>query len=108
MLVTALQVFTGGYRQEENFQPFLCLSFNINRRDMEKWKSMFAVSADMCMTLRREIRKVTSLLALRLKNFPMSGYVPYVAQAKKSFLLNNKNVIREGAFYNLGRVDFRL
>jgi hypothetical protein len=45
---------------------------------------------------------------LRLKNFPMSGYVPYVARERKSFLLNNKNVIREVAFYNLGRVDFRL
>jgi hypothetical protein len=58
---------------------------------MEKWKSMFAVSADMCMTLQREIRKVTSLPALRLINFPMNGYVPYVALARKSFLLNNEN-----------------
>jgi hypothetical protein len=38
----------------------------------------------------------------------MSGYVPYVARERKSFLLNNKNVIREGAFYNLSRVDFHL
>jgi hypothetical protein len=75
---------------------------------MEKWKSMFAVSADMCMTLQREIRRATSLPASRLKNFPMNGYVPYVALARKSFLLNNEKLIREGTFENLGRVDSRL
>jgi len=63
---------------------------------MEKWKSMFAVSVDMCMTLLREIRKVTSLPALRLKNFPMNGYVPYVALARMSFLRNKEKLIRMG------------
>ena len=69
---------------------------------------MFAVSADMCMTLQRETRRATSLPALRLKNFPMNGYVPYVALVRKSFLLNNEQLIREGTFENLGRVDSRL
>ena len=75
---------------------------------MEKWKSMFAVSADMCMTLLREIRKVTSLPVLRLKNFPMNGYVPYVALVRMSFLLSNEKLIREGTFENLCRVDSSL
>jgi len=65
---------------------------------------MFAVSADMCMTLEREIRRATSLPASRLINFPMNGYVPYVALARKSFLLNNEKLILEGIFENLGRV----
>ena len=69
---------------------------------------MFAVSVDMCMTLQREIRKVASLPALRLKNFRMNGYVPYVALARKSFRLNNEKLIREGTFENLSRVDSRL
>jgi hypothetical protein len=75
---------------------------------MEEWKSMFAVSVDMCMTLRREIRRATFLPASRLKNFPMNGFVPYVALAKKSFLLNNEKLIPEGTFENMGRGDFRL
>jgi hypothetical protein len=45
---------------------------------------------------------------LRLKNFPMNGYVQYVALARKSFLLNNEKLLREGSFENLCRVDSRL
>ncbi len=49
---------------------------------------MFVASADMCMTLQKEIRTAASLPALRLTNFPMNGYVPFVVPARKSFLLN--------------------
>jgi hypothetical protein len=45
---------------------------------------------------------------LRLKNFPMSGYVPYVARERKSFLLNNEKLMREGTFGNLSQVDYRI
>jgi hypothetical protein len=75
---------------------------------MEKWKSMFAISAAMCMTLQREIRRATFLPASRSINFPMNGYVPYVALARKSFLLNDEKLVREGSFENLLRVDSRL
>jgi len=72
---------------------------------MKKWESTFAVSADMCMTLQRGIRKAISLLVFHLINFPMNGYVPYAAQAKKSFLPNNKSPLNIKNFEEPGKRD---
>ena len=66
---------------------------------------MFAVSADMCMILQKEIKRAKSLPAFRLMNFRMNGYVAYVAQVKKSFLLINKKLTLKETLENLGLVD---
>jgi hypothetical protein len=94
--------------KKRTFNSLFRLPNNINRRDMEKWENMFAVFADTCMTLQKEIRRATSLPAFHSINCPMNGYVPSVVLARKSFLLNSSKLILEGTFEDPCRVDCRL
>ena len=70
--------------------PIVTLS--LNRREMEKWKSMYVVFAVMSMILRREIQRAIFLQGFRLKSFPMNGYALSVVPIKMSFLPNNEKV----------------